>query len=127
MKPELLFQCKKSIAEFMGYEVDSDGIAHSDRIPILKVTDLKYDTSWDALMPVIEKIGSGFDVRITWVPEAINVTYICRPSVYDSEITSMGGLTVIENTFVAVVRFIEWYNTKSQYRKSTPKKMSEMT
>ena len=76
-----------------------------------------YNDSWNWLMAVVEKIAEDYDFRITWMPTAMAVTYIDRPDVSEGEITSMGGMTAIENTFVAVVRFIEWYNTKSVGRK----------
>lgn len=80
---------------------------------------LRYHKSWGSLMLVVEEIAKYYDVRITWMPSAIDVTYINRPDVSDGEISSMGGLTAIENTFVAVVKFIEWYNTKSPHRKKS--------
>lgn len=105
----------KLIAEFMGEKLSSSGIG------IVRPAgwdDLfKYHCSWDWLMPVVEKIAKDYDVKITWMPTAIDVTYIDRPDVMDGEISSMGGMTGIENTFIAVVRFVEWYNTKSPNRK----------
>jgi hypothetical protein len=79
--------------------------------------NFNYNTEWAWIMPVIEKISNDFDVNITLNKAAIDVTYINRPDNFDGEITSMGGMTAIENTFIAVVRFIEWYNTKSVSRK----------
>lgn len=69
-------------------------------------------------MSVVEKIAKNYDVRITWMPTGVDVTYIDRPDVYNGEITSMGGLTAIENTWTAVIKFIDWYNTKSSNRQS---------
>lgn len=117
MEKQEIEEGNKSIAEFMGYTTNEDGNFCKGGIPLLKLSDFKYDNSWDWLMPVVEKIAEAYDVRITWMPTALNVTYIDRPDVSEGEVTSMGGMTGFENTYVAVVRFIEWYNTKSAGRK----------
>lgn len=74
---------------------------------------LKYHTSWDWLMPVIEKIASidyekyNFHISSTgqWA------CYINRDDVFDSEIASYGGFEpMIINVHKAVYKFIQWYN-----------------
>lgn len=113
MTKEELTQGNKLIAEFMGYKEDRypEGLPYSVDLwgPFFN-NDIRYSTSWDWLMPVVEKIGKTYDVRITWGPTSLDVTYIDRPDVYEGEITSMGGMTAIENTWWCVVRFINWYN-----------------
>ena len=111
----------KLIAEFMGmteYEYPTDmpewvNIYGSNEKNYI---NFRYHSSWDWLMPVVEKIGKEYDVRITWQPTAINVTYIDRPDVFDSEISSMGGMTALENTYRSVVKFIEWFNKNKKKR-----------
>ena len=48
------------IAEFMGYEIlyrpNSNGFIEISETELCDVDDLQYHTSWDWLMPVIEKI-----------------------------------------------------------------------
>jgi hypothetical protein len=122
MEKQEIEKGNKSIAEFMGYTINEDGNFCKDRIPFLRLSDFNYDNNWDCLMPVVEKIAKDYDVRITWMPTALNVTYIDRPDVTEGEITSMGGMTAIENTYIAVLRFIEWYNTKSESRKTNKSK-----
>ena len=100
----------KVIALYRGYTINEDGNICKDNIPLFGVKDLKYHCDWDMLMEVVEDIATDYDVRITWMPTAINVTYIDRPDISDGEITSMGGMSAIENTFLSVVRFIEWHN-----------------
>ncbi len=70
---------------------------------------LIYHESWDALMPVVEKIETlGYGVRIEhnfcWI-NRISHDYI--PNSY-SDIQGEG--TKIENTHKAIVKFIQWYN-----------------
>lgn len=122
MKNQGILTIRKDIAEFMGASEDS----YPKGLPKETVfagnwqehlDNFNYDTEWLWLMPVVEKIGKDYDIRITWMPTAIGVTSINRPDVSDGEIASMGGKTAIENTFIAVVKFIEWYNTKSVARK----------
>lgn len=122
MEKQELLNSKKSIAEFMGGKEDyyPKGLPNGTEFAgnwEKHLDNFNYDTEWAWLMPVVEKIAKDYDVRITWMPTALDVTYIDRPDVSEGEITSMGGMTAIENTFIAVVRFIEWYNTKSEGRK----------
>lgn len=74
---------------------------------------LNYHCSWDWLMPVVEKIGKDYDVRITWTPGGIEVTYIDRPDTIDDDsIADFGGYGSLENTWRCVVKFINWHNQK---------------
>jgi hypothetical protein len=113
---------RKLIAEFMGASEDCypKGIPKGNEFSgnwESNLENFNYDTEWAWIMPVVEIIAKGYDVRITWMPTAIDVTYIDRPDTEDGEISSMGGMTAIENTYHAVVNFIEWHNTKSKNRK----------
>jgi hypothetical protein len=75
----------KLIAEFMGYDRG--------------VSDLMgYDTSWDWLIPVVEKIK-----RAKFILE-----FGCR-ILPDNE-----GRSKIEATYKAVVEFIKWYNENKE-------------
>jgi hypothetical protein len=108
-------ESNKLIAEFMGvlggnpYEypqferlVDTgSGYGWSD---LYNHTQLKYHTSWDWLMPVVEKIeGMGFYVRI-----AGEDCTISKNSKF-SAITTFSGMKK-EATYKAVVEFIKWCN-----------------
>lgn len=74
---------------------------------------LLFHSSWDWLMPVVEKIGKDYDIRLTWVHSAIQVTHIDRRDIYDDCIADVGGYEpVILNTWLCVVKFIKWYNSK---------------
>jgi len=83
----------KLIAEFMGYQLK--GRKLSD--------EMIYDTSWDWLMPVVEKIEEhGYDVII----RKDNVEIMCE-NVRDIECFNTGKHIT---TYQAVVEFIKRYN-----------------
>lgn len=98
----------KLIAEFMGLvrssvvdkywtKKDSEGIGFG------QLKELIYDTDWNWLMQVVEKIESlGIVVEIRE-----NVCYIeTSQGNYTSELEE----TKIQATYKAVVEFIKWYN-----------------
>jgi len=98
-------ELNKLIAEFMG-EINSI----EDKISFTKncsTDELKYHTSWDWLMPVVEKINNlktlHFIVlegkRVQWIVEDDE----SMPIVYQ-------GKPMIEMTYQAVVEFINFYN-----------------
>lgn len=89
-----------------------------------KVDTLAYETSWDALMPVVEKIESLHDdhhghflVHISSNTCSIQGTNLWKAiqdiqgygPVYMSDPNAIYK-TKIESTFMAVVAFIKWYN-----------------
>lgn len=125
MTRQEILSANKEIALFMGGSTEHEYngsvcFLHykNNKAPYyILFTRLKYHRSWDWLIPVVEKIAKDYDVKITWMPTGMDVTYIDRPETMDGEISSTGGMTAIENTYIAVVRFIEWYNTKSVNRK----------
>lgn len=115
MENNKLIEHKKIIAEYMGAAQDhyQEGIPNSADLCGNwrdNIEKFNYDQDWAWLMPVVDKIGAKYDVRITYSPTAMDVTYIERPDTIDDEISSMGGYSAITNTFLAVVKFIEWHN-----------------
>lgn len=84
------------------------------------IKDLKYHTSWDWLMPVVEKIefytpdeiGSGFAVYINEKQCIIKSKFVDY-SYMDNPITGASADTKIESVWLAVVSFIQWYNTQN--------------
>jgi len=86
----------KLIAEFMGV-----------KYPMLKGSDLQYHTSWDWLMPVVDKIESlGYDTELVNRLDDGGI-YFC---INDSAVKASYGKTKIEATYDAVVEFIKTYN-----------------
>jgi len=87
----------KLIAEFMGVK-NSNGIVFKDE-NTQKFYPIKYHTSWDWLMPVVEKI---LDISFQDEGDAEDFYYIrdCMPD--------------INHTYKAVVEFIKKYNKKNR-------------
>jgi len=79
------------------------------------ISGAKYDTSWDWLMPVVEKIeGLYFYGHLTKNTHDGRhymsfITKDCDTVAYSSP-----GQTKIESVYKAVVTFIAWYNTQKQ-------------
>jgi hypothetical protein len=82
------------IAEFMGL----NKTAYKDTPPIM--SNLKYHTLWDWLMPVVE-----------------NILNVCSESDnMESYYTIVDGIPNIEATYKAVVEFIKWYNQQAKMK-----------
>ena len=109
----------KLIAQFMQLELISNKEYEIKRKDMIKqniaydlpltLDDLKYHSSWDWLMPVIEKIESyeRYDVNILQYGTII----------YDNQKEMVNNIadisfdTKIEHTYDAIVKFIKYYNT----------------
>lgn len=87
-----------------------------------KIEDLigrfcKYHSSWDWLMPVVEKIATiekgKFNVTILSAGDW--ACYIERDDVFEKSIADYGGFEpMILNVWKSVVKFIKWYNKKNK-------------
>lgn len=88
-------------------------------------TELQYNTSWDWLMPVVEKISepevkedkiirSGADVKILY--KACHLHFQPDEDFEDCDEFKIQtqGETKIESVYKAVVQFIRWHNTQSK-------------
>lgn len=114
MKQETI-EGNKLIAEFMGKK-KSTGFGLNFRFDTwyngILLSDLKYHTSWDWLMPVVEKIvheDSAFRMTIG------NVAAICNfESQFEAKAKGEGkkysSTNTIEAVWLAVVEFIKWKN-----------------
>jgi len=115
-----ILEGNKLIAEFMGYEKYTIK-GKSDGYRIVKINtgitfdscvgSLEFHSSWDWLMPVVEKIElSGYVVNIKGISVSISrlladdsiVQYVC------------GNLSKkIELVYITVIEFIKWYNSQN--------------
>lgn len=104
------------IAEFIGaeqYGSDSIGIMwrFNDGVDVA-VEDLKYDVSWDWLMPIVEKIERLF---VEQVDQHNKVDESAREADIEfSKVVCLNITAGIEFTYKAVVQFIKWHNSKKQ-------------
>ena len=115
MSEQEILECNKLIAEFMGGIYSSDKfIINRDWIwlpykNMCRISNLKYYSSWDWLMPAVSKIGKMYEdlykqafITKIPIPYDIETTYanvICR------------NVTIeIEHLFERVVEFVKWYN-----------------
>ena len=84
----------KLIAEFMGINV-GEYTSYPEESPTqYAVVDLQYHTSWDWLMPVVEKVFVLSEDEEAWRMDI------------ESGLTTLN----IDETYRAVVEFIKWYN-----------------
>lgn len=106
------------IAEFMGYETqDGSSVLSIPRVDYfiedigwVREDNLKFHTSWDWLMPVVKKVSKFTDEQVI-----MNVDYKHNRSeclmYYGGRFhPHISSEELIDNTYNAVVQFIEWYN-----------------
>ena len=100
----------KLIAEFMGIVYPKlNNVIVIDNV-VVKEHELKYNISWDWLMPVVEKIeGQQTDNGLFEFRIHIEKTLIVSSEDFTTYIESDGG-NRFENTYNAVVEFINEYN-----------------
>lgn len=126
-KESQVIEGNKLIGEFMGAKRSTvDGDKRYLRFPdphagtdtyAFYPRELKYHSSWDWLMPVVEKIIQidGVDVEtLNWL---VKIKYDDGENVI--VISSMDslkkkGATMIQAYYNTVVQFIQWYNQKHQ-------------
>jgi hypothetical protein len=94
-----------------------EGFKKGDIGNIRGTEHLQYHTSWDWLMPVIEKILAMYDSQCSFEhPKYLNIDNKHRFSfnlIDDCRGSQSGeGNTLIEASYNAVVKFIKWYNNK---------------
>jgi hypothetical protein len=109
-------QKNRLIAEFMGYSLDDENlnsysILKNGIFNYIRLDNLKYNSDWNDLMEVVEKIESlGYSFRVEGSTVIVKHT--------DSEFKEMFGYSEtyskIEAVYNAVVEFIEWYNSAKE-------------
>lgn len=95
-------QNNKLIAEFMGFQLTNIGWYDSEEtLDVSKDNTfdvLHFETDWNWLMPVIEKILS-----VSLELDTMELCYDITDSIPD-----------IEETYIAIVEFINWYNLNKE-------------
>lgn len=110
-----ILEGNKLIAEFLGIEkkiYGETGITYYiDNIPY-QLFKLKYHSSWDWLMPVVEKIELDNSAVVINNNECMIVHYGKPDESIEKDFskTFNSGNTKIETTWIAVVAFIKFYN-----------------
>ncbi len=101
----------KIIAEFMGIIPNEAGVYHVSKHKGYSLENLLYHTSWDWLMPVVEKIERlNYDFQIGG---GIGVARIVDVGLDRTEVMreiEVSYPTKLEATYNAVVEFINQYN-----------------
>jgi hypothetical protein len=100
----------KLIAEFMGLVVSNREDYHSSLHTNVD-SDLKYHSSWDWLMPVVEKIetlGFKFEKNYQRVDEDWQCLIVKGHDILFQEFDRKG----LKAANYVVVEFIKWYNQK---------------
>lgn len=98
METKEIIEGNKLIAEFMKVSVSDYTSYEEEGRKCYTENDLEYHSSWDWLMPVVEKCLIG---------EAECNEPVLITNIYDA-LTSIS----ITGTFVAVVEYIKWYNNQ---------------
>lgn len=102
-------------------DADSKRYPNGRRIPVpLTVDDLEYDTSWDSLMPVVEKIESTIINDEVKEPQVIILKNSCNILIASGSIDNYKelycetseGATKLEAAYKAVVSFISFIASK---------------
>lgn len=116
-----LIKDNKLIAVFMGAEIDGDNIYAIKEFPTGKegwkydvTTYLKFNESWDWLMPVVDKIADTCRVEMEKDGEDSICTFEYETHGYIGDTGQWNiGLSLIESTYKAVLEYIKWFNDQN--------------
>ena len=120
MTPEEILKGNRLIAEFMDLDVLYGDYVLHESAEKGKATKMKYHSSWDWLMPVVDKIESltdGTKTCLYWFE--ITPSFVLLYShpqlekIPDFEI-KVENNNKLEAVWNGVVRFIEWYNQQNK-------------
>lgn len=109
----------KMIAEFMGHTPTLNGV-YTITCPHegigFHIETMKYHWSWDWLMLVVEKIetlfDNGIDISI-FTDGTVIENWRTQDQIVRITAGEMGFENKIEHCYLAVVKFIEWYNNQN--------------
>lgn len=124
MTQQEILEGNKLIAEFMGssFKTYKKGHIRKDSVTVcyfddgmspfsggVSIKNLKFHSSWDWLMPVVEKIEKDYWVTVT-TTRGISAVSIHQPKLAYEKIARVDSANKIEAVWLAVVEFIKWYN-----------------
>lgn len=117
-------QGNKMIAEFMEWTIEPGMEKESNPyynqpykvgyLPqMILLSELKFNSSWDWLMPVVDKIESidscTYEVMLKYA-----IAFVCDKGLHSSPpVVRAIGSTRIETAYNLVVQFIQWYNQQT--------------
>lgn len=112
MENNEILEGNKLIAEFMGLKKQGFGANehftdNGNRI-VATSNGLQYHTSWDWIMPVVEKIN--LDRRVEEVSVSMGKTRIWFKHEFYIQYPVNPHYNTITQCFLTVVEFIKWYN-----------------
>lgn len=117
----------KLIAEFMGWKCEYSKQTNGETYFIIErgekleypIEHLQYHSSWDWLMPVVEKIeGLGFDTAVCGISvgEENIIECLISPVIKNNniEVHIKQSGEKIKILWQSIILFIQWYNTQKQ-------------
>lgn len=112
MTQEQITEGNKLIAELMGLDVLPENSVYFERFKwsdgaYYSMDRLKYHSSWDWLMPVVEKIEAITGLAVLSQGKATNIAW------GNYSITTEAS-TRMESIYNACIHFIQYYNTQSK-------------
>jgi len=98
----------RTIAYYVGESImHTDNTENENDCDVFHPDDMQFHTSWDWLMPVVEKIESLRDAN----GDAYRFTIdMCNAQIEGTHIEIIGGAYKLNTTYKAVVEFIKTYN-----------------
>lgn len=100
-----MLENNRLIAKFMGHRYDDNRNSHSSSdFYYYEDSELEYNTSWDWLMEVVEKIEkTNLGSLEIQSKNLVLLQYNQKTAMYYNS-------TLIENVYNACVEFVKWYN-----------------
>ena len=124
MRYEELIENNKLMSEFMGYTPNEYGVYQTPRGKY-HLDHFSFHSSWDWLMPVVEKIGTipsydrdKFDTEVIIYRGRTDIKSLGygekEHSYYFFNKSIRGKYNSTEHTYKAVLEYIKWYNKKNR-------------
>lgn len=109
------------IAEFMGREITGVTANHNEPVKVYVVPNTgkgrpivaEYSSSWDWLMPVVEKIEKLHSANFHYDFKEIKIGHWPKDGEY-MEVIAMPLATPIAEVYQEVVKFIKWHNAQTK-------------